>query len=74
MYSVIVIDDEKSIQNGIKNYIRFMECGFSVTQCFDNGEEALEYLKTNDADVVITDIRMSVSSQSQQNMTKSKRS
>lgn len=58
MYSVIVIDDEKSIQNGIKNYISFMDCGFSVTQCFDNGEEALEYLKINDADVVITDIRM----------------
>ena len=58
MYSVIVIDDEKSIQNGIRNYITFMNYGFSVTQCFDNGEDALEYLKTNDADVVITDIRM----------------
>ena len=49
---------KKSIQNGIRNYITFMNYGFSVTQCFDNGEDALEYLKTNDADVVITDIRM----------------
>lgn len=59
MYKVVVIDDEKSIQDGITNYIKFMNCGFEVIRCFGDGKDALEYISSdNDIDVVITDIRM----------------
>lgn len=57
MYKVIIADDEKSIQNGIRNYINHIG-NFYVEQCFDSGNDVIEYLKSNDADVVITDIRM----------------
>lgn len=58
MYKVIVIDDEEQIRDGLKMYIETMGEDFAVCADFESGEQAIEYLKNNDADVVITDIRM----------------
>lgn len=59
MYSCIIIDDEKSFVNGLTNYIRSKpELGFDVIETFFSGEDAMNYIKTNLVDLVITDIQM----------------
>ncbi len=59
IHSVIIVDDEKMIREGIKSYISAMKESFSVIDTFEDGRAAIEFLKNNDVDIVITDIRMS---------------
>ncbi|MCR4695201.1 MAG: response regulator [Pseudobutyrivibrio sp.] len=58
MFSVIVVDDEKSIREGIVQLIDWKEIGCQVTGSFSNGKEALEFLESNPVDIVVTDIKM----------------
>ena len=59
MYSCIIIDDEKSFVNGLTNYINSKsELGFEVIETFYSGEDALNFIKTNFIDLVITDVQM----------------
>ena len=59
MYSVIIIDDEKTLREGLGWFITTEKKNFSVAGEFDDGVTAIEFLKNNRADVIITDIRMS---------------
>lgn len=59
MLRVIVVDDEKHIRDGIGNFINNELDGFVVEHCFSDGDEAIDYLKDKDTDIVISDIRMS---------------
>ena len=54
---VIVVDDEPKIRNGICNLIERRE-GWKAEGSFDNAQEAMEYLKKESVDVIITDIKM----------------
>lgn len=58
MYQVIVVDDEQVIRQGISNFINYEVKDFNVLDCFCDGSEAIEYLKTNNIDLVISDIKM----------------
>ncbi len=58
MYSAIIIDDEKMSRDIISGYLKENCKDFSVNGCFPSGETALEFLKDNPVDVVITDIKM----------------
>ena len=58
MYRLIVIDDEKEIRNGICNYFTWGELGFEVVGQFSGAVPALEWLKENPVDVVVSDILM----------------
>ena len=58
MYQVIVVDDELVIRNGITNFINSEIDDLEVLYSFSDGTEAIEFLKTNDIDLVISDIRM----------------
>ena len=59
MYSCIIIDDEKSFTIGLSKYINQKpELGFEVTGTFFSSEDALNFIKTNFVDLVITDISM----------------
>lgn len=58
MYQVIVIDDELVIRNGITNFINSEINDFEVLYSFCDGSEAIEFLKTNDVDLIISDIKM----------------
>ncbi len=58
MYKLIVVDDEKIIRETISGFIEEENLGFDVVGCFRDGSEVIDYLQSNDADVVITDIRM----------------
>lgn len=58
MYKAIVIDDEKMSCEFVSRYISTHKLGFEVVESFIDSQEALEYIKTNDIDLVITDIKM----------------
>ena len=64
MYNIIVVDDEKIIRNGIKNYINGHSEDFRVIHDFADGADAVSYLEevlrcnAEAVDAVITDIRM----------------
>jgi len=59
MYSLIIIDDEAIIRNGLKKFIDWKSMNVQVVELFEDGKEAIEYLKSNDVDIVLTDIKMS---------------
>lgn len=58
MYSLIVIDDEKKILDGIAEIFPWKNIGFEVKARFTNAREALHYLEKESIDVVLTDICM----------------
>ena len=58
MKTVLIVEDEKLIRNGIKTMVQ--RSGVPVENILDcaNGELALEILKNQPVDVMFTDIRM----------------
>ncbi|HYG01371.1 MAG TPA: response regulator transcription factor [Chryseosolibacter sp.] len=54
---IVLVDDHAILLDGVRNLLEREEDVF-VSGVFQNGESALEYLKTNDADLVITDFHM----------------
>lgn len=58
MFSVILIDDENFQLNHLKRLLDWEGCGFTLKQAFYNPVEAMDYLKNNKVDLVITDITM----------------
>lgn len=58
MYSLVVIDDEIELLEGLQNHFPWERYGFKVQQSFSSGKKALEWLKENAVDVVLTDICM----------------
>ena len=55
---VLLVDDEPFITQGLKLLIDWEKEGYEIAGCLENGKEALEYLEENEADLVLTDIRM----------------
>lgn len=55
---VLVVDDEEIIRRGLRVILEEIVAGFTVAGTAKNGSEALEVLKEQKIDVVITDIRM----------------
>ena len=60
MYSLIIVDDEMKIREGIANLFPWKQNGFEIKGLFSNGKQALDYLRKNQNDVVMTDIQMPV--------------
>ncbi|MCR5148612.1 MAG: response regulator transcription factor [Eubacterium sp.] len=58
MYSVLIADDEKIIRMGLCSIIDWNSAGFNIIGEAANGSEALEFIKNNNPDVVMIDIRM----------------
>ena len=58
MYSVLVVDDDKRICEGLSKYIDWENNGFSKPLMAFNGQEALQILKREKIDLLVTDIRM----------------
>jgi len=57
-FNVLIVDDSGSMRAVIKKVIAIS--GFKLDQCFEagNGREALEQLKQNWVDVIVSDINM----------------
>lgn len=60
MYNVLIVDDEPRICAGLSVFIDWESVGFRVLNTAGNGQEALEELKRNRYNLVITDIRMAM--------------
>jgi len=58
MYSVIIVDDESIIRNGLSRFIEIQNMEFEVLGSFSDGSQAIDFLNENNCDVIITDIRM----------------
>ncbi|MDD3903694.1 MAG: response regulator [Sphaerochaeta sp.] len=58
MYSIIIIDDEKELLEGLSQYFPWEKIGFQVAGAFNDGRSALAYCTSHPVDVVLTDIRM----------------
>lgn len=58
MYKIVVLDDEINICNLIENLIDYDRWNIQLERKFTESTECLEYLKSNDVDIVISDIQM----------------
>ncbi len=58
MYSLILVDDEEDVREGLLDEIAWEEYGFQVIEKAENGQEATELIERYVPDVVVTDIHM----------------
>ena len=58
MYNVIICEDEDIIRKGLIFSFDFHSLNLKVIADFDNPVSCLEYLESNSADIIITDIKM----------------
>ncbi|MBO1004768.1 response regulator [Pseudogracilibacillus auburnensis] len=58
MLKLVIVDDDKIARKGLKQFIEWDMLGYKVVRTLPSAEEALEYLKENSVDVVLTDIVM----------------
>lgn len=58
MYSLVLLDDEKIVLQGIQKVFHLEDYGFQVTGAFNNPLKALESLEELKPDLIITDVKM----------------
>lgn len=57
---ILLVDDERWVRAALKWTVEQTGLGFRVVHECSNGKEALEWLRSNQVDLVLTDIRMPV--------------
>ena len=60
MFKVLIAEDEPPIMRMIKSTLESVDSDFKITECCINGKNAVEKLKNEDFDIVITDIKMPI--------------
>ena len=60
MYSILLVDDEKTIREYLPKAIPFEAAGFKVKDTASNGQEALEKLPLIQPDLILLDVKMPV--------------
>lgn len=58
MYTVLLVDDEKTITDFLKKQISWAELGVESVLCANQAQAALSMLKAQSVDLLITDIQM----------------
>ena len=58
MYTLLIADDEPLIRNGVRKIIDWESLGFSKIFLAEDGQEALDIIRKNHVDLVLTDIVM----------------
>lgn len=58
MYNILIVDDEKVILQSLPHLIDWNSLGFNISGTASDGRAALDFIKENHPDVVITDITM----------------
>ncbi|KIL40101.1 hypothetical protein SD70_15590 [Gordoniibacillus kamchatkensis] len=54
----IIIDDEAWIRDGLSKHIGWDRLGIQLVQVFEDGVEAIDYIRENPVDILLSDIRM----------------
>ena len=60
MHKVLLVDDEVFARTGLRGLIPWKRLGFEIVAEAANGEEALQFIREEQPDLVVTDIRMPV--------------
>lgn len=60
MYNLVIVEDDYLIRTGLGNMFPWHEIGFEVVGCFENGRDALNFIKENSVDIILSDIRMPI--------------
>lgn len=58
MYRLVIVDDEDIIRKGLAELVDWNNIGYELAACFEDGKEVIDFLENNDADVILTDIKM----------------
>lgn len=58
MYKVLLVDDEYMVTEGLKRLIPFEKWDMKVVATANHADDALDYVKENPVDVVISDVNM----------------
>lgn len=58
MYKVLLVDDERTILDGISSIVNWENQGVILSGTANNGVEALDFIKKHQPDIVISDIMM----------------
>lgn len=58
MYKILVVDDEPRVSAGIKNFLLASDMNITYVETAINGFEAIDYLRMDRFDLVLTDIQM----------------
>jgi two-component system response regulator YesN len=57
-YRLLIVDDEDEIREGLADIIDWRMLGYTVVQKLKDGKEVIDFLTHHDADVVLSDIKM----------------
>ncbi|MGO4497666.1 response regulator [Paenibacillus sp. 2RAB27] len=58
MYKLVLVDDEEIVRRGLRYFLDWESLGFQIVADFEDGKETIDYLKNNEVDIVLSDIRM----------------
>ena len=58
MYQMLIADDDQFVLDGLKEEIDWKKYNIYAVECCTNGKQALEILKQQQIDIILTDIRM----------------
>lgn len=58
MFNLIIAEDEVILLDRLSKIVDYNEYGFNLVQLFTNGEDAINYIRTNNVDLIISDIKM----------------
>lgn len=57
-YSAIIVDDEAIVRRGLLKHFDWKAHSIDVKGCFADGTDAWDFLKNEEADILITDVKM----------------
>ncbi|MCY9670311.1 response regulator [Paenibacillus alginolyticus] len=60
MLSVVIVEDEYIVRYGIRSMIEWEKMGLTVIGEASNGQEALDFIRQEPPDILITDIKMPI--------------
>lgn len=60
MFDIVLVDDEIASIKFMRQLIKSFVPGFQIVGEFENGYDALEFLKTRQVDLLITDVKMPI--------------